>query len=519
MRESAGIATLRRELGERLATFRKAAGVTQAELAASVFCDRTRVAHLERGRGGADERFWSAADRALAADGFLIRAEREFRSAVQAASEQRREQERATARAVIDGWRGDDTEALVAHASALDWLDVHAGWRAGTSRGKVATIMREPGSLAWRSDQRVRVGRADALDALVAYYGEDGLFSASIGPTSVRTSILTRPEWTGLAYDALRSSDQLSLRSGTGPEILLDEDMASKAVARIAASIIGQVRLVDVPIYRLLDIRPGAGTVGLASFLDYALTMDMLESELLDAVAGGAPMALPLRDRLLRDRTAVLDVGSRVCAGGPLALCAIARSDDYVVLVQQRSAHVLNAGRRLSVIPKGFHQPLVDYRGEAGIGHTLLRELEEELFGRSDVDSTAGPQRAAGPMHPGRLSQPLRWLLERPDRMRVECTGFGLNLVSGNYEFAGLIVIDDEEFWPRFGGVIEANWESGGLRQYSTNDADLLAELAADESWSNEGLFALLLGLCRLRELDPARVDVQVTQRTATARS
>jgi hypothetical protein len=69
----------------------------------------------------------------------------------------------------------------------------------------------------------------------------------------------------------------------------------------------------------------------------------------------------------------------------------------------------------------------------------------------------------------------------------MECSGFGLNLVSGNYEFASLIVIDDEGFW-----CIEANWESVGLRLYSSRDWGLLAELIADEWWSNEGLFVLI---------------------------
>jgi hypothetical protein len=35
----------------------------------------------------------------------------------------------------------------------------------------------------------------------------------------------------------------------------------------------------------------------------------------------------------------------------------------------------------------------------------------------------------------------------------MERTGFGLNLVSGNFEFASLIVIDDE-WWDRLGGQI-----------------------------------------------------------------
>jgi hypothetical protein len=41
----------------------------------------------------------------------------------------------------------------------------------------------------------------------------------------------------------------------------------------------------------------------------------------------------------------------------------------------------------------------------------------------------------------------MRWLLGNPGASRMECTGFGLNLVSGNFEFACLIVIDSDEFW------------------------------------------------------------------------
>jgi hypothetical protein len=70
-----------------------------------------------------------------------------------------------------------------------------------------------------------------------------------------------------------------------------------------------------------------------------------------------------------------------------------------------------------------------------------------------------------------------------PDALRMECTGFGLNLVGGNYEFASLIVIDDEEFW-----CLEVNWESVGLRLYSSRDCGLLAELIADERWKRRGV-------------------------------
>jgi hypothetical protein len=243
--------------------------------------------------------------------------------------------------------------------------------------------------------------------------------------------------------------------------------------------------------------------------------MDLLEGELTDAISADfsvRPGVLPLRDRYLPDATSVLDMSSRLCAGGVLALCAIARpasprtAADYLLIVQERSGHVLNAARKLAVIPKGFHQPLMDIRGDTALGFTLQREIEEELFGRNDIDNTVTDPRCADPMHPSRLSEPMRWLTGVPGALRMECTGFGLNLVSGNYEFASLIVIDDEEFWAKYGGQIEANWESSSLRRYSSLDSSLLTALIADVAWSNEGLFALLQGLRRLSQIGGHRV-------------
>jgi hypothetical protein len=85
------------------------------------------------------------------------------------------------------------------------------------------------------------------------------------------------------------------------------------------------------------------------------------------------PGTLPLRGRFLPDAATVLGVDQRLCAGGPLALCAIARpgshtqSADYLLLIQERSGSVLNAARRLAVIPKAFHQPLSDHAADAAL--------------------------------------------------------------------------------------------------------------------------------------------------------
>ena len=72
--------------------------------------------------------------------------------------------------------------------------------------------------------------------------------------------------------------------------------------------------------------------------------------------------------------------------------------------------------------------------------------------------------------------------------------------MSGNFESASLVVIDDDRWWNLY-GAIEASWEAEGLRRYSTRDSGALAALISDRSWSNEGLFALLEGIRRLRQL------------------
>ncbi|MBB5959632.1 hypothetical protein FHS29_006253 [Saccharothrix tamanrassetensis] len=418
--------------------------------------------------------------------------------------------------------------ADVEFAAALDWLDDRAGWSAGTSRAEVRSGLSglESGALLDRRATRGRVGRRQLVRTLAHYYrdGVDGYdtYRVRLGDQGVKTTIFGAPEWWAAVRPLADGSERMRLlwdKETARPE--LGGAMAHAAASKLAESAALGVRVANLPLYRLLEIEQGdplVGTVGLVPFVEYALTVDLLEGELVDAVSrrhGG----LPLRDEYLPDLGAVLDLPARTCAGGVLALCAIARprdrfrgEPDYALLVQERSEHVLNAAGRLAVIPKGFHQRLNDVRGDVAVSATLLREMEEELFGRAEVDTTTGESRAASPMHPGRWSAPMRWLAEEPGRMRMECTGFGFNLVSGNYEFASLVVIEDEEFWPRFGGQVEANWEAAGLQLYSSLDGELVDDLVARESWSNEGLFALLQGLRRLREIGGTRVDLPAVE-------
>jgi hypothetical protein len=407
--------------------------------------------------------------------------------------------------------------------AAFHWLDEQAGWRPGTSQRRAAADLSEGGGThlpGLRADVRL----CQLADAMAEYYRQGptsvGAFTGQVAGRGIATTVLSRPEW--LDLNCAITDDQVRLTLDATASDVGAPSVPEPAVERLAAAASKDVRLSNSPLYRLLRLATSTGAimgaVGVTPFVEYALTMDLLEGELVDAIVSGKsirPGHLPLRDRYLPDTAAVLKMRDRLCAGGVLALTAIARpgdrgsgGPDYALVLQRRSEHVLNSAQKLSVIPKAFHQPLADVRADAQLWVTLERELEEELFGRQDVDSTIGDCRAAVPMHRERLSEPMRWLTDEPGRMRMECTGFGLNLVSGNYEFASLVVIEDEEFWTRFGGRIEANWEASGLYVYSTLDAGMLMTTLADESWSPEGLFACFLGLRRLRDLGSTRVNL-----------
>jgi hypothetical protein len=376
-----------------------------------------------------------------------------------------------------------------------------------------------------RGHALARVGRSDVAAALDAYYdashpgGECHLYRARVGDEHLALSVVVRPSWLS-APVSLIDSERATFRPTTPGDgtVQLGPVEWRAAVARLAEVEVAGTVMVNNPLYRLraVDLDGGglATTFTLADFASYALTTaDLLESELLDALADDAaelPDRLPLRQRYLPTLTAANDLDERSCVGGVAALIAIARPAragrraDYVLLVQERSSRVLNVAGKLAVIPKAFHQPTGEPANEVRIAATVERELEEELFGREDLEQRSGESvRRADPLHAQHRSEPMADLLDhRGDTFRTECTGFGINLVTGNYEFPCLIVIEDERWWDSYGHLVEANWETMRVHRYSSLDTAGLAALAGDPRWSNEGLFAFLEGLRQLAETD-----------------
>ncbi|WP_371670077.1 hypothetical protein OG985_22025 [Streptomyces sp. NBC_00289] len=411
-------------------------------------------------------------------------------------------------------------------AAALSWLESRFAWAPKSARERVTEELAalDPRAMEAQAQRLAQVTREQAAAAARRYY-QAGFsqwrpYKAQVAGHVLATTVLTQDSWLDLAQPVGDGQDSFQFRPDMRQGMRLSRSVAEEAARSLAESIEKGSQIVNSEIYTLtsLDIRPGiiSGGVGVIDFVEFALTLNLLESELMRSIAEESDRrpTMPIRDELLPDVTAVLDFSGRVCAGGALALTAIARprgrghAPDYLLLIQERSGSVLNANRRLAVIPKAFHGPMADYGEDARFSATVEREMEEELFGRTDVDSTVGEQLHADPMHPSLLSDPMHWLMDRQgsDAWRMESTAVGINLVSGNYEFASLIVIDDEEWWVKYGGQVRANWESSGLHRYSSLDTARLESLALDPRWSNEGFFAFTQGCRRLARIGGQRV-------------
>ena len=213
-----------------------------------------------------------------------------------------------------------------------------------------------------RAAQRSRVRQRDLADALRTYYDSApgyGQYASSFGPESVETSVLTRPEWLDLDCALHTKHDRLRV-SGAKSEAdpPLDDVTASAAVRRLAEALTVNTRFVNSPIYQLTNtaITKGSigGTVSVTDFVHYALTMDLLEGELTDALATGltpVPGNLPLRDHYLPDIASVTGIDQRLCAGGALALLAIARPADPLAARRTTSSSCRNARVTFSTPP------------------------------------------------------------------------------------------------------------------------------------------------------------------------
>jgi transcriptional regulator with XRE-family HTH domain len=529
------VAEAARQYAEELGRWRQRRRLSKLKLATLMTYDRSYVSHVESGSLPPTEDFTRRAEAVLETAGALW-ARWEAYAAARIGNA--RNSSRSVGRLEpIASDRQRDLKvsqfvAWVADHSRLSFQEAYGS----VVRGVERLAARGPAARYEEAHRRAQITREQLARALVTYYQDPSprelgarFYSARVGGVPLALSVLVRPDSLGAAVRLGADQERFQLAApDLGAAVRLPEGPALEAaLRRLAAAEASATVMINNPLYRLQDVALGQqqlkATVTLTDFADYALTMDLLETELVDALAtadqgggdgrGGPTVGLPLRDIYLPTVASALAFNDRLCVGGPVALLAAARpgtrhgqrEPDYVLLVQERSARVLNVTGRLAVVPKAFHGPTNEAAEEAQVSASLERELEEELLGREDLEQvSASSFRRVDPFHTDRLSEPMRWLVQRrqTDAYRLECVGFGINMVTGNYEFPCLIVVDDEEWWERYSGQIEANWEMARIHRFSSRDTAGLQALAADPRWSNEGLFAFLEGLRRLAELD-----------------
>jgi hypothetical protein len=257
-------------------------------------------------------------------------------------------------------------------------------------------------------------------------------------------------------------------------------------------------------------------------YVHYRVTMGALGDELVqalmdsqfrpDEVVARAETALPWRRRLLPNAAAVADYGARMCAGGVHVTFAIQRpapDDDFVIPLQKRS-HLLSEGQAMmAVLPTAMHQPSISAAAGKPFHHTVFRELYEEVFGGDEVDDDA--QHLAEDWYTAAsVCEPLAWMTEHPECFRMVLLGWGLNLLTGNYELAVLLVIRDPVFWEKYGHLLVTNWETAGSNSplVSSKQTLDLKNLLENPAWTGGGIFSFASSLSYLERTEPTRVRV-----------
>jgi hypothetical protein len=377
---------------------------------------------------------------------------------------------------------------------------------------------------AARERERRALPRDKIAEALERYYDAQHapLYRATVKASGgevlpLSLSVLSGPAWTGLSVPLDQGHEQTRLDRSVDDALVatVPPEAFLLGVERLASVETGESVLVDNPLFRLLQAEVDEHhidlTFGLTTFKAYALGPDLLATELLGSLTappGSSPAPLLAREHYLPSLGSAFAFGERTCAGGPVCLLAIAREEDYLVVVQERSDKVLNAAGRLAVVPKAFHQPLTE-EDETRLSTTLNRELEEELLGRLELDQISPEaRRRLFPGHTSALTEPMRSLAEHPGAYQLFCTAFGVNLLSGNYEVACLALIEDPAWAASYGQALQTNWEVGGTHCYSSLDAEGLFSVLSDPRWTDEGLFAFVEGLRLLAKHAPGKVKL-----------
>ena len=343
-------------LGADVRRRRLAAGLTQQLLADRIGYDRSYLSQVETGAQIPAEQFILQCERQLAAGGDLLRMFRELLAEREARRQQGHTKRWHTAvgdqlqvERVSPPTRQLKTLKFVAWAAEHSGLGFQELYDAVVAHTTLLEAL-APSVRHAEVHRRSRVTREHIAQALVAYYHSSStdsagatFYRARVGGVPLTLSVLVEQDWLDLAVQL--GSDQerfrLVVTDLNGAANQLEGKALEAALVRLANVEVSGTVLVNSLLYRLLEVDVGQnrleGVVALADFAGYALTMDLLETELVNALATTAPQpvsssnpgvttGLPLRDVYLPTAATALALDQRLCVGGPVALLAAARA-------------------------------------------------------------------------------------------------------------------------------------------------------------------------------------------------
>lgn len=338
-------------------------------------------------------------------------------------------------------------------------------------------------------------------------------YKLEVNGKSVETTIFTKNEFLNIKKNPL----ELPLKLVPGEDkdtSVIPKDFANFAL-KVAARLeqIG-VDIWDAPLYRLVELSEleKHNLFTKINFLDYRFSSGLLLDELTDEIIDSkgqieslvnSSRTFKLRRKLMPDLDSIINLKSRICCGGIGTVFALRRESDYLIPLHIRSSRVSDGRELLAVLPKAFHQPIIDPDIEVNVFWTLFRELYEELFGGDEAKKDS-PYLAHDWYFDS--SEGLKWF-ESNDSYRCEVTSFGYNGIAGNYDYGLLLVIEDPNYEKEYRRSMRKNWELKHTIWVSTINTRKLADMIIEGNWASESLFHFIEGLLRLKEIDPKRVN------------
>ena len=207
---------------------------------------------------------------------------------------------------------------------------------------------------------------------------------------------------------------------------------------------------------------------------------------------------LPLRTKYLGSCQALLDLNHRICLGGANVLFAVRIPKDKLALViQRRSRYVSDEPGTLTVVPKFFHESIIDPKKEADMESSIYREIYEELFGGED---RPGKRRYLFSDYYHKLCPAVKDLYDNrnnPDHNILTPICLAWDLLRGNYHFAYCFYVKEQKWWEEYNKQIQVNWEVDEEVKpvVMADDHKQIYDLIAREDWAPEAYISFIEGL------------------------